>query len=156
MAASDLTVRLFLGSVCMFAFALAVNQAGWRHHALIGSLFALSVISGLAAIFYEPMRRDVPTFASSLEGIAGNAWAWFFLFAALSISVLGLTIRDRIQGTLPTVREVRVPHVASPPVVERSADVQVLERIVADVTPEYLLQFYDGRTSMEAHRSLEP
>jgi hypothetical protein len=93
-----LSIRLFLGSVCMFSFALGVNQAGWRHRSLIVSLFALSVISGLGAVIYPSVGNGWPIFTSSLESIASNAWTWFGLVALLSISVLALSIRDRVQA----------------------------------------------------------
>ena len=94
---SELSVRLFLGSVCMFAFALGVNQAGWRHRFLIMTLFVLSAISGLGAVFYPSVSGGWPNFTLSLENIASNAWTWFWLIALLSVSVLALSIRDRFQ-----------------------------------------------------------
>lgn len=94
---AELSVRLFLGSVCMFAFALGVNQAGWRHRFLIISLFALSAISGLGAVFYPSVSAGWPSFTLSLQNIASNAWTWFWLIALLSVSVLTLSIRDRFQ-----------------------------------------------------------
>src|ERR1700691_2898076 len=93
-----LTIRLFLGSVFMFSFALGVNQAGWRHRSLIFALFTLSGISGFGAVFYPSISGGWPTFTSSLESIASNAWTWFGLIALLSVSVVALSIRDRIQA----------------------------------------------------------
>jgi hypothetical protein len=107
MSNAELSVRLFLGSVCMFAFALGVNQAGWRHRFLIVSLFVLSAMSGLGAVFFPSISAGWPTFTLSLENIASDAWAWFWLIALLSVSVIALSIRDLFQtGSASQPREI--------------------------------------------------
>jgi hypothetical protein len=68
-----LSVRLFLGSLAVTAFVLGVNQAGWRHKVLIGSLFVISGISAFSAAFYPKLSVLWPNFTASLDQVASNA-----------------------------------------------------------------------------------
>src|ERR1700674_4312807 len=157
MSNAELSIRLFLGSVCMFSFALGVNQAGWRHGFLIVSLFVLSGISGLGAVFYPSVSGGWPTFTSSLESIASNAWAWFGLIALLSVSVVALSIRDRIQATRQTTTEFsRQPTTDAPGTTPRQRG-DTEEKIIVNVTPEYLMGLFpEEKTQAQGQREAAP
>lgn len=75
------------------AFALGVNQAGWRHRLLIVSLFSISGVFALGAIFYPSLSLSWPDFTVSLNQMASNAWVWFGLVIFLALYLLIWPIR---------------------------------------------------------------
>src|ERR1700730_13787493 len=98
MSDATLSVQLFLGSIAVATFGLAVNQAGGRQRALIVSLFGVSGLSAISAIFYPRINASWPSFSVSLGNIASNAWVWFGLVIFFALYVLIWPIRINPTG----------------------------------------------------------
>jgi hypothetical protein len=154
MTEAALSVRLFLGTIAVAAFALGVNQAGWRHRVLVGSLFGVSGLCVIAAIVYPTINVSWPNFTFSLTNIASNAWVWFGLVVFLALYVLIWPTRTRpearqqIRFSAPQAHSV----FPAPMVVPETAK----QRIVVEVTPEYLMSMHVGHMHTEALRLMEP
>jgi hypothetical protein len=153
--ATALTVRLFLASIAMTTFALGVNQAGWRHKTLIVSLFTIAAASLSAAIFFPSMITAWPHLTSSLANIGSDARTWFGLVAFLALYVLVWPIRTKPNQPMASIS---MPSASAPvPVATPSiAQDAPKPRIVAEVTPEYLIGLHAGRMHAEASRLIAP
>lgn len=168
MSDASLNVRLFLGSIAVAAFALGVNQAGWRHRPLIVTLFGVSGLSASSAIFYPKISVSWPNFAVSLGDIGSDAWVWFGLVVFLALYVLIWPIRVSPQArrepadsaartqsvfTAPIAPPVSAPSAVPVAIVrEKTAE----KRIIVEVTPEYLIGMHVGHMHAEALRLIEP
>jgi hypothetical protein len=141
---ATLSVRFFLGSIAVSAFALGVNQAGWRHKLLIWTLFIISGVCAIAAICYPSLSNSLPTFAASLTNIGADARVWFGLvvFLALYSMVWPVRVPSRAERPAETAigsvtAPVSVPTIVTPPVLGRP---QELMNLCVDRTDVEVLQ----------------
>jgi hypothetical protein len=146
MSDASLSVRLFLGSIAMAAFALGVNQAGWRHRVLVISLFVVAGLAALAAIFYPSMNFS-PHFSMSLSNIASNAWVWFGLVIFLALySLIGPIRRADPQPEQPAAAT------AIPEIVRAIAPIITTTQVSGDSgvgRAQELMNLCEGRTDVE-------
>jgi hypothetical protein len=83
---------LFIAGCGLAALAIALTQ-GWRHKALVGSLFLISVALGTCALTWGYFEAGQPQFASKVSAVAGRSGSWFALlivaFGMISILDVG-------------------------------------------------------------------
>jgi hypothetical protein len=123
---------------------------------LIVSLFIISVVGALGAIFYPSVRDLSPDFTSSLGTIGSNAWVWFSLVCFLALYVLCSPLIAIVLNKTTQRPPMVAPEGSIAPTVTTSRDVVTTERIFVDVTPEYLVDCYKGRMIAEGGRLVAP
>jgi hypothetical protein len=139
-----LTVRLFLVSIAVATFALGVNQAGWRHKTLIGSLFTIAAVCVAAAIFFPDINTAWPHFTSSLGNIASDARVWFGLVVFLALYVLIWPIRVK-----PEPRQQHSSAVTGTRPIAPALTPALTPALSSDLGPLELMALCEGRTDVE-------
>jgi hypothetical protein len=79
MSGDDLTISLFLLGTGISIGLSAIGSAGWRHQALIISMFATAGILLLAALFWPSAKSIFPPASAIIVQIGSSPVAWFAL-----------------------------------------------------------------------------
>jgi hypothetical protein len=66
---------LFIAGCGLATLAIALTQ-GWRHKALMGSLFLISVALGACAMTWGYFEAGQPQIAGTVSAVAGRSASW--------------------------------------------------------------------------------
>jgi len=160
MSDAEISVRLFLVGLAVTAFALGASQSGWRHRVFITALFAISVICLAMAIWYPTLVATSTTLASLASDV--RVWFGFVVFLAVTVLVLSALDAARMRNRSPTQARQQTGAIApseaiSAPIQRPKAEEKIEERIIVNVSPEYLMNLYsEGKTSAQGDRAAAP
>jgi hypothetical protein len=151
----DLTIVLFFVGTAVSLACAAMSTAGWKHPALIVTLFGLAAICFVFGAGWPAIKEiSSPALSAPVHQIATSPVAWFVvLILGMTASILFPTRRPfRFAESKP--RElVALSNQPSKPT-ERAQPVKTSEspdgKIFIDVGPIYLTDLYRGRTSIQA------
>ena len=136
MQGDTLTIALFFfGSGITFLIA-AINQAEWKHKALILGLFGVGVLFCLAGIFWWLIDDISPWFTAISERVASNPASWF------CVIVLSVCANLLLQRRLHTPEQSAIV-VGEPSAIPISA-VEEIEKRVLDLDAR-LNALFDAR-----------
>jgi hypothetical protein len=147
----DLSIQLFIGATAIAILGVAVTQAGWTHKGFVWSLFVIAGGLSLLAVFWKPIRDAHPEIGPVASEVAGSSISWFTLLLVGFGVVFFLDLLARtgwlVQPQHTTVQE-------SHRDIDKSRDKITepeppKERVFIAVDPEYLMAFYDERTSVQ-------
>jgi hypothetical protein len=148
LAGDDLTIVLFFVGTAVSLGCAAMSTAGWRHPALIITLFGLAAICFAFGAGWPAIKEiSPPVLSAPVHQIATSPVAWFaVLILGLTASILLPRRRSRFVESKPR-EPVALRHQPERPVKPAEPP---QERIFIDISPEYLIGLYDGRTSIQA------
>ena len=97
---------LFIAGCGLATLAIALTQ-GWRHKALVGSLFLISIALGACAMTWGYFEAGQPQIAGTVSAVAGRSASWFALlvFSFGIISILDLEVESGGLGVIGAVAE---------------------------------------------------
>lgn len=101
MQGDNLSVFLFLASLAVTFGVAGVSQAGWRHRALIGSLFLIAGFFLVAAVSWPWVKDRVPYLRELISHLAESPVAWFAVLMLAMACVLAR--RPAPAGLQPTL-----------------------------------------------------
>jgi hypothetical protein len=142
----DLTIVLFfVGTAVSFACA-AMSAAGWKHPALIVTLFALAAACFIFGAGWPAFKEiSPPSWIAPIHQVATSPVAWF------AVLVLGMTAsillpKRRASSRPPTQNKLVVRH---PDILPATVSAPETKTVI-NVTPKYLVDLYQDRTSIQA------
>ena len=99
----DLALQLFIGATALWAAGVAVTQGGYTHKLLVRSMFGLSALLFVIAIFWGKLKEISPGISSEVASFIGPV-AWFTLITFALGTVMVLDYRARMNTSIQRSR----------------------------------------------------
>lgn len=144
----DLTIQLFVGASAVAVLGVAVTQAGWTHRWFVRSLFVIAAALALLAVYWKPIRDAHPEIGPVASDVAGSSISWFTLLIVGFGIVFFLDLLARV-GWFAKAQPKQADTTAQTAILSGEAVKPAKERVFVTVAPEYLMAFYDDRTSIQ-------
>lgn len=147
----DLSIQLFIAGTAIAVMGIAVTQAGWTHKGFVWSLFVVALGLGFCALYWKQIREANPEVGAFASGIAGNSISWFtlLLLGFGAVFVLDLLARIGWFRTTATRDLPETPLRPSPTTSSKPHEEQIFVR----ATPQDLMAFYEGRTTLQGNQA---
>jgi hypothetical protein len=155
LAGDDLTIVLFFVGTAVSLGCAAMSTAGWRHPALIITLFGLAAICFVFGAGWPAIKEiSPPALSAPVHQIATSPVAWFVVLVLGMIASILFPRRRHSRFVESKPRELVAPSNQPSKSAERVEPVKTNEpaedKIFIDVSPIYLTDLYRGRTSIQA------